>query len=54
MTEIDREIVREDLEFVCEYIGAMLDRHPELLKEDPNFIRKIDRRFNDILKRTGA
>lgn len=54
MTKMDKELIREDLGFVCGYITDVLRRHPEILEEDPDFVKKIDRRLNDILRRIDA
>jgi hypothetical protein len=54
MTNIDREIINEDLEFIHEYLITLLERHPELANTDEDIFRKIDRRMNDIDKRLGA
>ena len=54
MTNIDREIIIEDLEFIFEYINTILDKHPELVTEEEDILRKISRRMNDIEKRAGA
>ena len=54
MTNIDREIINEDLDFIQEYICIILDRHPELVIEEDDILRKIIRRMNDIDKRLNA
>lgn len=54
MTNIDREIIREDLEFINEYLITLLDKHPELVNTDNDIFRKIERRMNDIDKRLDA
>ena len=53
MSNIDREIIREDIEFIVEYIGTLGDKYPEL-RNETNIINAIDRRINDILKRVDA
>ena len=54
MTNLDKEFVKEDLGFVCDYIADVLQKHPEILEEDPDFVKRIDRRLNDVLRRIGA
>lgn len=51
MTDINKDIIKEDLEFIADYINGMVCLHPEILADDPNLVKKIDRRINDILKR---
>ena len=53
MTILEKEIISEDLEFICDYISDVINKHPEILEENPDFVKKIDRRINDILKRIG-
>jgi len=53
MTNLEKDIIREDLEFIADYIMEFLQDHPEL-DEDVNnrdLIKKLDRRMNDILRR---
>ena len=54
MTNIDRELIGEDLEFIKEYLDTLLDRHPDLAISDEDIFIKIGRRMNDIDKRIGA
>ena len=51
MTDINKDIIKEDLEIIADYIYGMACQHPEILTDDPNFVKKIDRRINDILNR---
>lgn len=54
MTNIDREIIIEDVNFIHEYLITLVDRHPELMVTDEDIFRKICRRMDDIDKRLGA
>lgn len=56
MINIDRELINEDLEFINDYIDSLLDKHPELLKDEScaDIFVKIERRMNDINKRLDA
>lgn len=54
MKNIDKEIIREDLEFIQEYICTLLDEHPELGKTNEDIFTKIERRLKDIERRVGA
>lgn len=51
MNNIDKEIVIEDLEFIADYIGQLVDKYPEIANNDADIIKKISRRMNDISKR---
>lgn len=53
MTTLDKDIVREDLEFIADYITDFLRDHPELNEdvEKRDLVKKLDRRMNDILRR---
>ena len=53
MTNLDKDIIREDLDFIAEYIAIFLHDHPELEEDvaERDLIKKIDRRMNDILRR---
>lgn len=53
MNNINKEIIREDIEFIVEYIGALGDKYPEI-RDEKDIIRRIDLRINDILKRLDA
>lgn len=54
MNNIDKEIVIEDLAFIADYISQMLKDHPEIMIENPDVIKKIDRRMNDIIRRVES
>lgn len=53
MTKIDKEIIREDLEFICDYIADMMKRN-DLGESENETVKKIDRRMNDIFRRLDA
>ena len=50
MTKIDKEIIMEDLDFICDYIADMMKRH-DLCEIEVETVKKLDRRMNDILRR---
>lgn len=52
MKKNDRDIIREDVDFIAEYMADFLrDRPDQATNEVTEMIRKIDRRLGDILKR---
>lgn len=53
MTNLDKDIIREDLEFIADYITDFLRDHPELNEDiaKRDLIKKLDRRMNDIFRR---
>ena len=53
MTTIDKEIIRNDLQFMQLYIECILERH-DLEKTESEIVEKFNRRMNDILNRLGA
>lgn len=53
MSNMNKELIKEDLEFMSEYIKALIDRHPEL-KDDSDIIRKMENRIKDISRRIEA
>jgi len=54
MDKANRELVKEDLEFIDEYIHTLLSKHPELATSDAVTFKKIERRMKDISERIGA
>ena len=53
MNNIDKEIIREDIEFIVEYMGTLADKYPGI-RDEKDIIRRIDLRINDILRRLDA
>ena len=53
MKTIDKEMIKEDLEFIHEYMTTLIERHPELINEE-DILRKITRRMQDIDNRLDA
>ena len=53
MKNMDKELIREDLEFIHEYMKTLIGRHPELVNEE-DILRKITRRMQDIENRLDA
>lgn len=54
MNKIDKEIIREDLDFICDYINELLDRNPRLAIDERDVLTRITRRLNDISQRVEA
>lgn len=53
MTELNKELIREDLCFICDYIADMVKRNKLAMSEEKT-IMKMDRRVRDILYRLDA
>ena len=53
MTNTNKNLIREDLEFICDYIADMMKRN-DLGESEKETVKKIDRRINDILNRLDA
>lgn len=54
MSNMNKELIKEDLEFMSEYIKTLIDRHPELKDDSDDIIRKMENRIKDISRRIEA
>lgn len=52
MNENDKMLVNEDVQFIGEYLGELLTKHPELLAQEKDLFVKMQRRLRDIDMRT--
>ena len=48
MNKIDKDLINEDVQFLSEYLGSLLLKHPELLIEEKELFVKMQRRLRDI------
>ena len=54
MRAIDKELIKEDLQFIDEYLELLVERHPDLRKEEYEILSRIIRRMKDIDRRIDA
>lgn len=54
MTNIDKEIIKEDLAVIYECINQLMDRHPEINEDDIDIFIRFNRRIMDIERRLDA
>ncbi len=52
MTKLDNELIREDLEFICEYLIELKAKYP-CIDDEVEMWERIARRMKDIDKRLG-
>lgn len=53
MTKLDKELIKEDLEFICDYIIQLKEKYP-CINDEVELFQRIARRMDDIDKRVGA
>lgn len=54
MTNIDKEIIKEDLIDIWECINQLIERHPDFGEDDIDIFTRFNRRMMDIERRLDA